>query len=319
MKLHLAWILVVAGGCAQGGWNTVPNPFAQSAGPRQAKKLDAKTASKMSLARLSERHGQADSARDIYKVILRKYPNLQAAHHRIGIVYARQSQFKDAEHHLSKALELGPTTPELLTDVGYLYYLQDRLGDAEATYRRALEINPNHKPAHNNLAIALGEQGRYDDSLKEFRLAVNEAQAIANLAFIQSQAGDEELATQNYHRALALDSNVKPAAEALVQMAARQRGSNGRPNIKVASFARRPIERLPDTNQQGRPNGQAANGSRQTRPLSGAPNGAAIKRPQNGPPQNRTGFTVSDQGVSPQGISNPPTLNSWQRPTWSPR
>ena len=318
MKLrHYLWMAVLFSGCAQGGWN-IANPLASAPKRPVQRKLDKKAASQLSLARLSERHGQTDSAREIYKSIIKRYPNSQAANHRLGVVYAKQGQFKFAEHHLSKALETGPMTPEILTDVGYLYYLQDRLVDSEATYRRALELNPNFKSAHNNLAIALGEQGKYEESLKHFRLAVNDAQAIANLAFIQSQMGDEDLAKQNYHRALALDGTIKPAAEALIQLTKSQPAGPPNARVQTASFDKNSMQRLPNVEGRGDPRGQNA------LPRNSGPNRnvqADRTRPafQQARRQDNRGFTVSDNGVSPQQATTQfPQRGQWQVPSWSP-
>ena len=59
--------------------------------------------------------------------------------------------------------------------------------------------------------------------LTEFRNAVGEAEALANLGYIQSQLGYYDMAQATLDRALTLNPELKPAAEALVQLAQAQR------------------------------------------------------------------------------------------------
>ncbi|MCR4414510.1 MAG: tetratricopeptide repeat protein, partial [Thermoguttaceae bacterium] len=50
-----------------------------------------------------------------------------------------------------------------------------------------------------------------------------EAQALSNLAFVFSQYGDLQRAEEAYLRALSLDNTMRPAAQAVVQVAQRRR------------------------------------------------------------------------------------------------
>ncbi|MEQ8789791.1 MAG: tetratricopeptide repeat protein [Pirellulaceae bacterium] len=208
--------VVAAPGCVSSfGWPSRTGPAAN---------LRDEFDTQLSLARLSERHGQNDQARKIYEAVLKKSPDNQMAHHRLGVMAARESRPAEAEAHFRRAAEAAPPTVELLNDMGYCLYLQDRMNDAEQTFRQALEIDPQSKLAHNNLGLVLGEMGRNEESLKEFRHAVGEAEAHSNLAYARSQAGDVRAAEQHYHRALALDQTLRPSAEALVDLA-RMRAS----------------------------------------------------------------------------------------------
>jgi Tfp pilus assembly protein PilF len=172
----------------------------------------------MSLARLSERHGAIDRAERIYLEVLREEPLNQQANHRLGVIAVRNGQFAKAEQHLQTAAKSGPASPELLNDIGYTLYMMDRLPEAEATLRRSLEMSPKNEQARNNLALVLGASGRYGESLSEFKAIVGEAEAYANLGYIKTQQGDIEGAISDYSRALSLDSTLRPAAEALLQL-----------------------------------------------------------------------------------------------------
>jgi len=207
----------------------------------------------LSVARLSERHGDLSNALQVYRGILDKSPNNVSAHHRLGVIAARERQFDEAMQHFKVAETSAPNNAELLNDIGYALYLQNELPAAESKIKAALTIDPQNQAAHNNLGLVLGEQGRLDECLTEFRRAVGEAEAHTNLAYVQAQNGDLEGAKANYHRALDMDSKIRPAAEALVQLEStkqqrqqRNRSVPERPQQRpqmVASANREPTER----------------------------------------------------------------------------
>lgn len=177
-----------------------------------------KFGSQLSLARLSERHGQYENAAQLYEAILRKEPKNLGAHQRLAVISARDGKYADAEIHFQKAGELGADDAEFWSDRGYCAYLQGHLDEAEKHLRLALKRDPHYKAAHNNLGLVLGEQGKFDESLAQFRKAVGEAEAYANLAFVKAQGGDYKGAERDYHQALRMDGELRSAAEALVQL-----------------------------------------------------------------------------------------------------
>ena len=61
------------------------------------------------------------------------------------------------------------------------------LDEAISQYSRALELKANYPEAHNNLGVALAQQGRMDEAIVQFdqalRLKPDYAQARANLGY----------------------------------------------------------------------------------------------------------------------------------------
>jgi Tfp pilus assembly protein PilF len=173
----------------------------------------------LALARLSERHGETEQAERFYQAMIKKSPQNPTPYHRLGAIRAKEGNFQAADEYFTQALQLDPTNAVLLSDAGYLYYLQNRPAEAEAILRQALEIKPSDPTICNNLAMLLGEQGRCREALTMFKRAGTEAQAYANLAFVYVQQGEFDKAEKGYSRALTLDRNLRPAAEALTQLA----------------------------------------------------------------------------------------------------
>lgn len=190
------------------------------------------------MARLSERHGDVSYAEKIYEKLAERDPGNAVAQHRLGVIKARRGEFAAARAHFENAQKTSPKDVELLCDIGYLSYLQSDLAGAERSLRGAIAVDSQHKRAHNTLGQVLAEQGRFDDSLNEFRRAVSESEALANLAYLQLQLGAVSEAEKNYHRALDLDHNLKTAAEGLVQLASIQGRTKLQPMIPREAIAR---------------------------------------------------------------------------------
>ncbi len=193
------------------------------------------------LARLSERRGQSAQAERLYTVMIERDPEGPLPYHRLGVMRAKEGKFSEAEGYFTEALRLAPSDPALLSDVGYCYYLQDRLDEAEQILRRGLEIEPDNPAIANNLGILVGEQGRYDECLAFFQRTGAAESAYANLAFVYAQQGELEKAKAAYSRALTLNQNLRPAAEAMIQLAQHEQLQKQRP---IAQSAPRPESHL---------------------------------------------------------------------------
>jgi Flp pilus assembly protein TadD len=174
--------------------------------------------SQFALARLCERRGENDDAAQIYNTLLEKIPNDPRPHHRLGVLAVQAGNFAKAEECFGKSQSLAPPTPELLSDIGYCYYLQHRLPEAEGALREALRLQPTHSAATNNLALVLGRQGRFQESMELFKRTGNEAEAYANLAYVLAQNGQLAQAKEMYLRALTLDNRMRAAAQAMLQV-----------------------------------------------------------------------------------------------------
>ncbi len=212
-KLALATIALVAfvSGCA-----SVSHPLAG----RKALPVKPDSNSleiQFGMARLLERNGKLEDARNAYLNILANGPHTPSLH-RLGVTAVRQNRLDAGLQHMSKAIAAGAPTAELLGDYGYAQLLAGELEEAETTLKKAVTLDPSQKRNVNNLAIVVGKQNRLNESFQLFRQANPEAEAIANLAFIQAQSEDLSRARLNYNRALDLDPQLKIAAIGLMEV-----------------------------------------------------------------------------------------------------
>lgn len=174
------------------------------------------------LARLCERRGESEQAEQIYCALLQKAPQDARIHHRLGVLAMKKGDFARAEEQFRAAKTLAPPTAALLSDIGYCCYLQQELPQAEAALKDALNLEPSYATAINNLALVMGREGRFKESLDLFKRNNSEAEAYANLAYVLAQNGQSAQAKEMYLRALTLDNTMRAAAQAMLQIDERQ-------------------------------------------------------------------------------------------------
>jgi Tfp pilus assembly protein PilF len=174
--------------------------------------------SKMAAGLLFESQDKDEQAQRVYETMIEKDPRIKGVRQRLGVLAAKRGDYEEAEQHFAKALEEGPASAELLNDIGYNLFLQDKVEEAEEQFRKALKKDPHYKAAHTNLGLALGQLGKMDESLTAFRKGGSEAEAQANIAYIFAQRNQLVEAQMHYSLALKADPDMRPAAEALLQL-----------------------------------------------------------------------------------------------------
>ena len=126
-----------------------------------------------------------------------------------GFITASEARPK-AKAAAEQAIRLDDTSAEAHASLATfkLFYEYDWEG-CEAEYRRAFELNPNYAFAHDQFALGLAFQGRYDESIAETRLAAEldplNPQILIDGIFAFAWQGDFEAAKEIAKRAEDLD------------------------------------------------------------------------------------------------------------------
>lgn len=104
--------------------------------------------------------------------------------------------------------------------MGYAAYLRKDYVQAETLLKASLASVADNPRAKSNLALAIGCQGRYDESVALFRdvHGQDEAEVLCNLAYVKSQRGEVVEATKIYKQVLSIDPKFVKAATALAQL-----------------------------------------------------------------------------------------------------
>jgi tetratricopeptide (TPR) repeat protein len=143
-----------------------------------------------------------ESALSCFEEVLRHDPDYAAAHHWLGVIFARDaSRYADAARHIERALAIDPTIPDGWMDLGTVHCFRRDFHKAATCFRTALATAPDSAIAHANLGIVLKETGRLEEALDHLRRAhalAPEAEGnLRNLvvALVECDRCEEALAT----------------------------------------------------------------------------------------------------------------------------
>ena len=170
------------------------------------------------LALKAEQEKDYVKARDLYASLQRRAPEVPLYAHRMGVVSTQLNDHATASKYFEHARKLDPNNASLLTDMGYSAIMQQDYPRAEGLLTAAVKLRPENTRAVNNLALALGHQGRFDESLATFRKINSESNALSNLAYVHIQRGEHTQALECYRRAVSLEPNNKSLTTQLAQL-----------------------------------------------------------------------------------------------------
>lgn len=106
----------------------------------------------------------------------------------LGTAFDQAGQFEDARSEYEKALAKSPGETSVLNNMGMSYILQGDPKNAEAVLRKA-SLSPkskNEPRIRQNLALAVGLQGRYDEAREIASKDLPADQIEANMEYLQS-------------------------------------------------------------------------------------------------------------------------------------
>lgn len=176
-------------------------------------------AMKFSLAQLYEQDDQLVSAKKSYWELLQADAENADYNHRYGIVQCKLGEHEKGIEYLRVADSARPNDVDILNDLGFACMVTGKNELAIGVLETALESDPRNERATNNLALAHGYSGDFDEAFSIFQQIMGEAEAMSNLGYIATQSGKKDFAIECYSRALDLDPDMDSAKEALVQLA----------------------------------------------------------------------------------------------------
>lgn len=139
----------------------------------------------------------------------------QGLSRKLAVLYDRQGDQVRALKEFEQALAETPDDADLLNDFGYYYYRGRDWTAAEKFFRRAVAKKDDHAQAWTNLGLALGQQGRYQESYEAFARAVGPAAAHSNVGVLLAGHGRRSEALAAFRQALAANPQI-PQARAFV-------------------------------------------------------------------------------------------------------
>ena len=130
-------------------------------------------------------------------------PDSASALYWLAVVYDLQDEHERARELAERAHALSPKDARIVNNLGVSYLTSQEFERAEQAFRAAILLDPEDDPAlRNNLGLAVGRQGRYQEAMVEFRRAGTEQAALNNLGYLYYLNGEHAKAIENFERSL---------------------------------------------------------------------------------------------------------------------
>lgn len=115
--------------------------------------------------------GWLDEAIKEFKKAIELDPNSAHAHDNLATVYAEKKQFREALEEYLTAIKLEPDSATAHYNLAV--FLSTHGNEfAVAQYQEAIGLEPDYPDAHLNLGLAHADDGRFDEAMKELRIAI---------------------------------------------------------------------------------------------------------------------------------------------------
>jgi len=160
------------------------------------------------LATRAGANNDATKQKEYLDELVAAYPNDERTHFNLGGYYFGQQDFPQAIEHYKKATELNPAYSTAFNLLGYAYRQNADYPNAEKAFQAYVALIPKDPNPYDSYAELLLKMGRYDDSIVQYRKAleidpnfVNAHQGIAmDLLYLgradQASAELENIATK---------------------------------------------------------------------------------------------------------------------------
>ena len=98
-------------------------------------------------------------------------PGNAEAYYTFGLVLINGGQAREGIALVRRSLDICPNA-DRFDDLGQLLLAGGRLDEAAIAFQRSVTIAPRNPRTQNNLAVALGRQGKYDEAIAHYRAAL---------------------------------------------------------------------------------------------------------------------------------------------------
>ncbi|MCS7315197.1 MAG: tetratricopeptide repeat protein [Bryobacterales bacterium] len=183
-------------------------------------------------ARALRAMGLTAEAAELLEAFFRMHPRASAnVPAWLGILRDELGQWQAGEAAHRAAVAMAPERDDLYNNLGYNLLKQGKHQEARKALERALELNPDSRAARNNLGLVLAATG--SGAFEAFRRAGDPATAHNNLACALIEQGRYREARKELESALAYNRN-HPAALANLRLLAQLDGQHAAVSLRQA-------------------------------------------------------------------------------------
>lgn len=155
--------------------------------------------------------GRDTEAEQIYRSLLRAFPNHSAVLHNLALVVRRRGDLVEAESLMRRAVNHSPLEGFFQNSLGAILRSAGKFEEAGAAFSEAIRLRPELPDAHYNLGLLMEASGAVDDALaahrEATRLKPDFAEALVRIAALLNERNLIELALEAVEQALRADAN----------------------------------------------------------------------------------------------------------------
>ena len=174
-----------------------------------------------------DEQGDADSAEQEWREVLRTHPNNAVALADLGTLYSRQNLNSLAAEYLERAVKADPQYADGRIKLGFVYLNSGETDKAESEFLTAIRIAPLNVAGYGGMANVYWKRGNSAKTEELFQQAerVNpgDPRVYFALGVFYARTGRPEQARHEYDRALQLDPENAPALAALKELNSQSR------------------------------------------------------------------------------------------------
>jgi len=125
-------------------------------------------------------NGNVAKQKEYFEQLVAAYPNDERANFALGGYYFGQQDFPKAVQYYKKATEANPTFSSAFNLLGYAYRQNVEYANAEAAFKKYIDLIPNDPNPYDSYAELLLKEGKFDDSIAQYRNALAKDQNFIN-------------------------------------------------------------------------------------------------------------------------------------------
>jgi tetratricopeptide (TPR) repeat protein len=144
----------------------------------------------LAMSRVVVSQGREAEAQSVLYNVTRKHPHYPDAYVELAEIHMRNRRVDPAIKTLSGGLVWLPKDHVIINNLGMCYLIRRDYKRAEERFSTAAAIAPNNTRYRSNIALVLGLQGRYEESLALYKQVTDDIEAHFNLAVICEARND---------------------------------------------------------------------------------------------------------------------------------
>jgi tetratricopeptide (TPR) repeat protein len=145
----------------------------------------------------------------LFEQTVSSYPDKSDSRMYYGVALRNAGRYEESLHELERALALDPGNPVILFQMGKTEEARGRDSLAIAAFARSVALAPLYEDAHEHLAFAYADLGRYAEARREFATAVRinptDSSLHLNLGVTYGSLGMNSEAVEEFKLALRYD------------------------------------------------------------------------------------------------------------------